>query len=1120
MSFVPLQVHSSYSLLQSPIRVKELVQRAKELGYTSLALTDRNVLYGAVDFYNAATEAGIKPLIGLEMTVALNNVDGTTIDLVFIAKNREGYQNLMDLSTLHQTTDHQQLPLTIHDVLSHLSALVVIVPPQTSVYSWLKDDMQPLMALKDNIDTGSLYLGVNPQLDTVQRATLEQLGKRAQVELVGMNAVDYLKPTDLFASKVLRAIDQNVTLDDPAQSAKQEGRHYLRQQEQVMTDYESAGLQAAAEATAQIADDCQLDFEFKSPVLPHFKTPNGLTSEQYLRQLCIAGLKKRQVAPGLTIKDYQQRLAKELHVIHQMGFDDYFLIVWDVMNFAHSTDITTDPGRGSAAGSLVAYALAITEVDPLQYRLLFERFLNPERAQMPDIDLDIPYNRRDEVLQYVHNKYGHQRVAQIITFGTLAAKQVIRDVGRVFGLTRYQVNELTASLPHGLHLTIASALRESQPLRNLLADHPTYRLLIQVAQQLEGLPRHYSTHAAGVVLSERPLSQIVPLQEGSDGLLMTQFPKDTVEALGLLKMDFLGLKNLSILDQAVQLIHASSPEFDLTKIALNDPTTLALFQKGDTDGVFQFESAGIRQVLTSLHPDSFEDIVAVNALYRPGPLENIPHFIARKHGQETINIPDPSLEPILGSTYGILVYQEQVMQVASVMAGFSLGEADLLRRAMSKKKRQTMESMRHNFIAGAEQRGYARRLAQQVFDYIDQFANYGFNLSHAVAYSKLAFEMAYLKCHYPAEFFTALMNAETNMAKLKQHVSDAKRFNVIVSGPRINVSDRSFTFNNGKIYFGLAAIKGMRRDFIAAIIDERQLHGEYKDLRNFVDRLPSKWQKAELIAPLIYVGAFDGLGYNRAEMIGSLDQLISGIKLFAGTDGLGSDPQLQSSIKQRPEYPLITRLTKENEYLGVYLSGHPVSQFAELATHLHASKVASLPLDRPVTVLILVNRVKVIHTKKDHRQMAFVTGSDETGSVNITIFPRQYDRFNKLLEPNTILVVRGKTEERSGHGLQIVADQVDNAQEVQQRSIPVNRRWVLRVNDVQQREQLVKQLHELTRNQRGRTPVLLYYPQTDQKYLEAARYWLNTSEEVANTLNRLFGADNVVLQELTQQKEN
>ncbi|MDW5473201.1 DNA polymerase III subunit alpha [Limosilactobacillus reuteri] len=463
-------------------------------------------------------------------------------------------------------------------------------------------------------------------------------------------------------------------------------------------------------------------------------------------------IEKRRVAPGKTIQQYQERLAMELKVIHEMGFDDYFLIVWDVMNFAHQQKITTDPGRGSAAGSLVAYALAITEVDPLQYDLLFERFLNPERAQMPDIDLDIPDNRRDEVLQYVHQKYGHQRVAQIITFGTLAAKQVVRDVSRVFNLPRYDMQRLIDALPHGLHVTLKDALKESQQLKNLLDDNPKFRLLIQVAQQLEGLPRHYSIHAAGIVLSEQPLHEIVPLQDGSDGLLMTQFAKDTVEALGLLKMDFLGLKNLSIMDNILQMIRQEDPNFDLQKINFNDPLTLQLFQRGKTEGIFQFESSGIRNVLVNLHPTNFEDIVAVNALYRPGPMENISHFTARKAGKEKITYPAPSLEKILGPTYGILVYQEQVMQLASVMAGFTLGEADLLRRAMSKKKKATMEDMRTKFIAGATEHGYSAQVAHQVFEYIDRFANYGFNRSHAVAYSMMAFEMAYLKVYYPAAF--------------------------------------------------------------------------------------------------------------------------------------------------------------------------------------------------------------------------------------------------------------------------------------------------------------------------------------------------------------------------------
>lgn len=1115
VDFTPLQVKSSFSLLQSPIKIADLVSTAKERGYLAIALTDTDVLYGAVDFYNAAKRAGIKPLIGLQLKVSLNNVDGTGIELLFLAKDRSGYRNLMDLSTLQQTSERERLPLQLDQLQPLLGSLYVIIPPQATVFSWLKDDQETLAKLHAATDQDSLLLGINPELDPIQRSTLTQLGKQQQLPLVGVSAVDYLNPEDLFATKVLQAIDANVRLENPQASSRQEGQRFLKERSTVVKEYEDAGLVSAAEKTVELAQKCNVDFEFKSPVLPHFATPNNQSSAEYLRQLCIEGLKKRRIAPGLKLSDYQQRLAKELKVIHQMGFDDYFLIVWDVMQFAHQEKITTDPGRGSAAGSLVAYALAITDVDPLQYHLLFERFLNPERAQMPDIDLDIPDNRRSEVLAYVHQKYGHERVAQIITFGTLAAKQVLRDTSRVFGLNRYAMNELTAALPHGLHITLQGSPKESQRLRNLLNDHPDYQLLFKVAQKLEGLPRHYSIHAAGVVLSAKPLHEIVPLQNGSEGLLMTQFPKDTVEALGLLKMDFLGLRNLSIMDNTLKFIRQRQPSFSLNQVSLNDSQTLQLFQRGLTDGIFQFESTGIREVLVNLHPDNFEDIVAVNALYRPGPLENIPHFIARKHGQESYQLPDPSLAPILGSTYGILVYQEQVMQLASAMAGFTLGEADLLRRAMSKKKRATMESMRTKFLAGAKQNGYSAESATQVFDYIDQFANYGFNRSHAVAYSKMAFEMAYLKAHFPVEFFTALMNAETNIEKLKMHVQDARRFGVQLVGPRINQSDTQFSVHDGQLYFGFAAVKGLRRDFIQEIVAERQKNGSYKDIRNFISRLASKWQKAELIEPLIYTGAFDGLGYNRAEMVAALPMLISGIQLFDNASEFENDPALQSTIAERQEFPLTERLMKENEYLGVYLSGHPVSQYQELAQSLRAQTANQLRPGQMVTVLMLISRVKTIHTKKDHQQMAFLSGTDQTGEMEVTVFPRRYEQFQDLLKPNQIVVVNGPTEQRSGHGLQIIAERLQDAKILRQKQNKrFNQRWFLRIMPEFDSGQRLTSLYQFMESHRGPVPVIIYYPTTDKKLMQPRQRWLNTRQDTQEGLEKLLGKGNVVLQRL------
>lgn len=539
--------------------------------------------------------------------------------------------------------------------------------------------------------------------------------------------------------------------------------------------------------------------------------------------------------------------------------------------------------------------------------------------------------------------------------------------------------------------------------------------------------------------------------------------------------------------------------------------TLQLFQRGKTEGIFQFESSGIRNVLVNLHPTNFEDIVAVNALYRPGPMENISHFTARKAGKEKITYPAPSLEKILGPTYGILVYQEQVMQLASVMAGFTLGEADLLRRAMSKKKKATMEDMRTKFIAGATEHGYSAQVAHQVFEYIDRFANYGFNRSHAVAYSMMAFEMAYLKVYYPAAFFTALMNAETNIEKLKRHVGDAKQFGVKVSGPRINISESSFLLHDGTVYFGFSAIKGVRRDFVAAILEERQENGKFTDLRNFIARIPERWQKQELIEPLIYSGAFDKMEYNRAEMIDALPKLISGIELFAGFANF-DDPALQTAIDQRNEFPLLTRLTKENEYLGVYLSGHPVTQYYQLGQQLHATKIANLYPHSEATIIVLTNHVKTIYTKREHREMAFVNGTDETGAIDITVFPKQYQQFKEQLETNKILIVRGRVEYREGRGLQLVANQLQDVKKVQQKRR--KQRWVLRILPSLDTEMVHRELNNIFNEYHGSIPVLLFYPANDKKILLDQKRWLKNSQKAKKALVAVLGQENVVLQQL------
>jgi DNA polymerase-3 subunit alpha len=701
-------------------------------------------------------------------------------------------------------------------------------------------------------------------------------------------------------------------------------------------------------------------------------------------------------------------------------------------------------------------------------------------------------------------------VAQIITFGTLAARQVVRDVGRVFGLPDYRLEQVANILrsfgPGKQQLT--NVIHQSQPLRNLMADDSLMRLLIQVAEKLEGLPRHYSTHAAGVVLSAKPLLDVVPLQQGNDpaGLLMTQFEKGTVEALGLLKMDFLGLRNLSIMDDALKLIHQTQPDFDVTKISLNDPQTLALFRQAQTDGIFQFESAGIRRTLKELSPTNFEDIVAVNALYRPGPMENIPTFLARRHGQEKVQLPDASLAPILGPTYGILVYQEQVMQVASVMAGFTMGQADLLRRAMSKKKQTTMASMRQRFMTGALANGYSRSVAEQVFDYIDRFANYGFNRSHAVAYSKMAFEMAYLKAHFTAAFYTALLSIEPNFEKEQQHFTAAKQLGVKILPPNINQSQAAFSLSNGQIITGFTMIKGMRRDFMAAIVKGRQ-EKPYQDLADFVRRIDPQFQKANLIAPLIYVGAFDKMGYNRAEMIAGLDGLVESSEFsFQSAD-------LQPVMEQRNEYPLSYRLAKEREYLGLYLSGHPVSQYANLRAKIQALPIAQLKPQERVRVILMVNQVRHINTKRTHEPMAFVSGSDESGTLEVTIFPQYLRQCDPLLKAHAILVFTGNTELRNGK-LQLLARTCTPIDQVMQQNTKQQKRWVIRLvnHDVLVKGQ--EFIRQLAAKQTGDIPVVLFDVKSQQATRLADKYNLQTNELVQQSLNHYFGNDNVVLQTL------
>lgn len=1123
MPVVPLDTASSYSLLDGLFTPAKLVAAAKQRGYSAMALADHGVMYGTVEFYQAALAAGIKPLLALRLDLAIGDAGNNVLPVVFVAENSTGYQHLMILSSMKQTQQAgQQHPLTVKEIKTYLSDLFTVVLPTDSVglAAGNSGSVDMLASLRQDVDDRHLLMGISPHLSNVLRTTIIQQAKHYQMPLIAATSVRYLDPQDRFAYETVHHIAENTAIANPLEEAKKKGKYFLPTVKQLITDYQQAGLADALAQCEELVNACQVQLQFQPPVLPQFPTPNGLDSPAYLRQLCLKGLEKRHPASRIDPLRYRQRLDHELAIINQLGFDDYFLIVHDVMAYTKQHKIFTDAGRGSAAGSLVAYVLGITDVDPLRFNLLFERFLNPERKQMPDIDLDLPDDRRMEVLQYLHQKYGHRRVAQIITFGTLGAKQVVRDVARVLGYAKYEIADWASLIPGGVN-NFNDALQHSPQLQEAVNGSPLGQLLGKVASQLSGLPRQTSVHAAGVVLASSPLHSIVPLAAGNDGLLVTQYAKETVERVGLLKMDFLGLRNLTILARAVTDVHQDEPELSIHDIDLNDQETLRLFQQGLTAGIFQFESAGIRKTLVDLHPEKFQDIVAVDALYRPGPLENIPHYIARKRGTESYRFPAPSLKPILAPTYGILVYQEQVMQLAAAMAGFSLGQADILRRAMSKKKKGVMEKMRRQFIAGALKKGYSQEVAVATFNYIDQFANYGFNHSHAVAYTKFAFELAYLKTHFAPQFYTALLSKAASINKLREYVRSAQRRGVKVHGPHVNFSQVEFSRRGDELYFGLAQIKGMRRDFAGEIVEERQASGPFTDLPSFLSRLSIRGNiPAESVESLIKAGAFDHLKYNRQQMVKSLPDLLnedSGQgRINLGQLGLGSD--FETTLPESAEYPLVTRLNFEKELLGLNLSGHPTTPYHQLAVKIHASQVADAYPGQSTTFVLFISRMRQVTTRRDQRQMAFLTASDTSGSLEVTVFPKQFAKYQDILSEGSVLVVDGKVERRNGQ-MQVIANSLAAANRLNGQLIAsAYQRWVIKVIDGKSMSNVNQILTTIAKHHGGDCPVVVYYAASGKTYQQPPAQNLSADDAVRTQLADQFGSKNVFLQQQSGHK--
>lgn len=1059
--FVHLHVHSEYSLLDGAARITDLVRRAGEYGMKSLALTDHGVMYGAIPFYKACTAAGIKPIIGCEayLTAGSRRERGSRKDqpiyhLILLAKNETGYRNLMKLVSIgHLEGQHYKPRIDMEALADHAEGIICLSAclggevPQHLLHGRGDEARKAALRYKE-IFGGDFYLELQdhgiPEQKRVNPQLIE-LASELDIQLVATNDVHYLAKEDAEVQDVLICIGTGKTVDDEDRLKIGTDQLFLKSGEQMAALFPH--VPQAILNTQEIADKCNLELTFGQHILPEYSPlPEGVDAAAYLRGLCRSGLEDRyagtqQWASPEGKAAAEQRLDYELGVIESMGFSDYFLIVWDFIAYCHKNGIVTGPGRGSSAGSLTAYTLRITDVDPLKYNLLFERFLNPERITMPDIDIDFSDERRDEVIAYVVEKYGKEHVAQIITFGTMAARAAVRDVGRVLNLPYNEVDKAAKLIPGQLGISIARALEGSPDLKALYETSRKTRELLDMAMKVEGMPRHASTHAAGVVISKGPLTDAVPLQAGNESTALTQYSMEHLESVGLLKMDFLGLRTLSIIERCMNWIKemdGAAPDF--RTIADNDPLTYEMLGAGETTGVFQLESAGIRRVLKDLKPSGFEDVISVLALYRPGPMEFIPKFIAGKHGDITVDYPHADLTPILADTYGIIVYQEQIMQIASLMAGFSLGEADLLRRAVSKKKRETLDKERSHFVQGSLQLGYQEQDANAVYDMIVRFADYGFPRAHAAAYGVLAFQTAYLKAHYPVQFMAAMLTAVMGThRKVAEYVLECRRSGIGVLPPDVNESGVLFTpvpgahGNGGHIRFGLAAVKNVGTLAVENIMAVRK-ERPFDSLLDFCRRVDLRVCNKRVIESLLQAGAFDRLPGHRAQLLAMLDETADAaakwrkerdelqIQLF---DDLIETPNWEIRYPDIPKFSVTQQLELERELLGLYLSGHPLDDSAALLEEPGIQRLMDLgeAADESQTVTAgMVVSIKEITTKAG-KAMAFIQWEDQIERCEVVLFPEVWKRSRSLVEKGALLALRAKVQQED-EGFKLLAEEV------------------------------------------------------------------------------------------------
>ena len=1159
MSFVHLHVHTEYSLLDGACRIAGLMDRVKELGQDSVAITDHGVMYGVIDFYKAAKAAGVRPIIGCEVYVAprtrfdkVHALDKEAYHLVLLCENETGYRNLSYMVSrgfvegfYNRPRVDMELLREHHEGLIALSACLAGRIPQAISHDDYEGARKAALEYAEIFGQGNFYLELQdhgiPEQKPVN-AAVRKLAAETGLPLVVTNDAHYLRKEDAATQDVLLCIQTGKTVDDPNRMKFETEEFYLKSEEEMRELFPD--LDEAFENTVRIADRCRVEFEFGHYHLPAFAVPEGYTNESYFRHLCEQGFAERYPdAP----EEYRQRLEYEIGVISKMGYVNYYLIVWDFIHFAKENGIPVGPGRGSGAASIAAYCMHITEVDPMKYALIFERFLNPERVSMPDFDTDFCPQRRGEVIEYVTRKYGKDRVAQIATFGTMAARGAIRDVGRALNFT-YQETDVVAKLvPTTLHITLDEALRTAPRLKELYDADERVKLLIDTARALEGMPRNTSTHAAGVVITADPVDTYVPLSKNDD-TVVTQYTMTTIEELGLLKMDFLGLRNLTVIRDAEREVRLLQPEFSVDDIPDNDPATFAMLAEGRTQGVFQMESTGMTGVCVSMKPTGIEDISIIVAAYRPGPMESIPRLVACKADPSLVKYKHPSLEPILCVTYGCILYQEQVIEIFRKLGGYSLGQADMVRRAMSKKKVKDIERERGAFISGDPSRGICgcaangipKDIAESIYNEMYDFANYAFNKAHSVCYAVVAYQTAYLKCHFPGQYMAALMTSVMDSSlKISEYIAECRDMGIAVLPPDINESNDDFTVVPGGIRFGLAAVKNIGRGFIRKVMSERQEHGTFADLEDFCSRMYGTDLNKRALENLIKCGACDCFGLRRSQLLTVYETVMDSVagskrKNVDGQLGLfdlGGEDEVSVPSIQIPDLPEISaqeRMAMEKETTGLYLSGHPMDEYRQKLKNANTVAIGRIMEsfaehdeefadEQNVTVAGIVQNVKTKQTKAG-TLMAYVTLEDDTGSMEMLAFSNALTRWGNLLAENTAIVVDGRISVREEKDPQLIVNAVRSIEEAAdpdvsaqlQRSAPApaaGKPQTLYLKILKTGQPGERKLLPILQMFPGKTRVILYYADTGSRMGGSCE----VQEILLQELRELLGPENVVL---------